>query len=1809
MKKIFFLFLASVLTVYVMAGNGSSKAEAIDFNWDEGVTHYGTPGSPALWYRVDLSPLKEEENPSLTLYVTNPSRDESVDVSMSAIVMGNQEKKDYTILPHQYKTYTENASMLIRMQDVIYLTLKSDGTIKLSAKVFESTDLDETCKDARSLRWNTEMTQTAGYAAWWRLDIFPVKEADHKDAKITITNKGNDELTLIAGQSLDCPSSGLTKRTFTLAAGETMYDTIPQSMVKSVQPSDIYFSIENNQPISMKVELIDQPEQIEENAIIKENDPFTDMHVETDMIEHMPQSTTLYRFSVDEMRDTARYEPEFTYRNVGSTPAKVLVKMAFEKPAYGTNNVEYEIAPGEEAVVVYKKNMLEGLEDVPYIYLLTTVEGDVRFTSRFKHIREGKACKTNIDFNWETGHVQEARTTQWYAVYTGDAREAGKNLIAHVLNQGTEAAKVKASFAFDCPTKGDEQEITRTIAANGKELTHTINWTSYSMMKDTVWFGIETSEEIKFWLTTEDAETHEPDYACENAKPFEWKGFEYTQPNETIWYAVPTDTLRNTKQFPIFYIYNRGDGKLTIQAEMAIDCPNELPTEKRTLSIPAGGSYKVDSIKRSTFNGIQQPVVYVRIVANQPFALEMLMKEKPAGSACEAALPFNWTIGNDQNAGDDLWYEIDLREGGVFSSNKDVKISVTNKDNVNCSLSGWLAYNCSGDENPISRTATLKANETRSAIKENSWFRTQATDSVIYVRVKGSTALHLQAELVEPAPFDPIEEAGIEFIPLKWEETYTQEKDTAWYYVSKEQLNILAETSYVPQATITNLAGVDTKVRVDYAFHMPVTQSMPNKSWTIKDGGNVSEVVAPMNRDQYVKNDSVLIRVIANGKIAISTTLINPYDGGECKDAVRVAFGDKIDQPANTVRWYRINITKIKKDKSLYGKRVIVKSKNLGSKSATIKVGIFDSCDGDNLFDIYADKAKRTVKAGASVSRSLPAYVVYGLADNDIYVSVETDQPLTFSTRLEDYAEAAADPNQQKAKLVVPDVDYYIPADTTVWYRACVPSLFRNYALMENSRATLENMSNENAAKITGTATFQDTLTYDIPVRERSFAAGRSVTKTWRELAAKAISKATGKTIDLSDQKLTVVDSMIRHYLDTATHNAVQVRIHTTEPLHFRIDGVMQTKGDAINNPMLFDWEHGNVNPMNKLNWYLVDLKDGIDRIPDTCELRLHVTNWSDAEAKAAATVHLDINTPKEQQRTINYTLRANEDVWRNIDRKLLIGDSNPLIEFTSESDVHIWAEVVAARERGKVIADTTLVACNGDSIFNPFPGTKWPKWVVDFDDESTVFKKDSFPFINDSVAAEWDSIWTVRVVERKELNLLPIPANMVVAKKDQVLNMNEATEWLLDQFEKQHNQDDTVKTVKSIIWEWSINEANTEFDTIPKTPLPYEGIVLRYRVVTECNEDTVTVEDLYYNPVTFIDDSTSCRPIQWGDKTYTAEDCKEGPVMSDTLKVGITPHGCDSLVALLINVTGPVMSEDTLKIQKLCSYTWTTVEKGVTKEIGTYTETGKYDYTTETADGKCDSIIYLDLTILTAEEKDTTVADRCNEYKWPVTGITYTKSDKYKGTLKTADGKCDSIYYTLDLQLKTPAIYELEAVAAYNNRLLMINRFSINETTGWALDSLGALGVAPEVKWYRADDINETNKQKLDITGYYLTNDNPAEPLVGVYWAEIEVETGDDVCDKQYGYTKKIVCVPSNNAAPALMPSLVRPGEEIRLVNLDPEKETRVRIYTTEGMLHSSYTVHGEDNFTIKAAAEHGFYLVEVTGEGIKSTLRYIVK
>jgi len=554
MKKIFLLTMASLMTVFAMAvgrNDGSTKANAKEFDWDKGVTIPADSINMWLWYRVPLTPLYEEENPSLTLYLTNPSNavGTSVDVNMKAEVAGQSESKDYTIAARQYKTYTANAKMLVTMrQTEIYVQLKATGVLKFSAKVYESADLDETCKDARTLAWETETTQNPSYSAWWKVSLKPIKNVEGYDAQVTLRNTGSKTVNLKIGQSLDCPSSGTTRRDYELAAGESIVKKIPRDMITSVQPDELYFGIENvESQVSIKVEKVAQPPvPVIPAATLM---PGVNLLV-TDTIEPMPAGQTLYKISVADMDSLAKYEPEFTYRNAGFTPAHVKVQMAFSRPAFSTSDTEYDLAAGDEEIVVYKKNMLEGMEGVDSIYLLTTVTGDVNFYGRFKHVREGKACKTNIPFNWEDGHTQEARTTQWYAVDVTEARERHMDIIVSLLNLnevGGATASLKASMAFSCPYI-DVQELTRSVKADGKVVTRRLAYSTYGMLSDVIYIGLETNQPLKFWADTVPTQTKEPDEACLTAKSFDWEQGVLQEANDTVWYVIAMDSVR-TKRY------------------------------------------------------------------------------------------------------------------------------------------------------------------------------------------------------------------------------------------------------------------------------------------------------------------------------------------------------------------------------------------------------------------------------------------------------------------------------------------------------------------------------------------------------------------------------------------------------------------------------------------------------------------------------------------------------------------------------------------------------------------------------------------------------------------------------------------------------------------------------------------------------------------------------------------------------------------------------------------------------------------------------------------------------------------------------------------------------------------------------------------------------------------------------------------------------------------------------------------------------------------------------------------------------------
>jgi len=104
----------------------------------------------------------------------------------------------------------------------------------------------------------------------------------------------------------------------------------------------------------------------------------------------------------------------------------------------------------------------------------------------------------------------------------------------------------------------------------------------------------------------------------------------------------------------------------------------------------------------------------------------------------------------------------------------------------------------------------------------------------------------------------------------------------------------------------------------------------------------------------------------------------------------------------------------------------------------------------------------------------------------------------------------------------------------------------------------------------------------------------------------------------------------------------------------------------------------------------------------------------------------------------------------------------------------------------------------------------------------------------------------------------------------------------------------------------------------------------------------------------------------------------------------------CDSVLYLNLTILGPINGE-TVDVSACNSYSW---------QGQTYSQSGTYSDTIQTASG-CDSIIHLNLTINNSLTGPTTEISACDSYTW--NGQTYTQSGTYTYN-GTAESGCDSL-------------------------------------------------------------------------------------------------------------------------------------------------------------------------------------------------------
>ena len=1691
MKKLLLLSVAMMMSFAAFAecpttgGDGSTKADAIDFCWEEGHDQYG---SGTYWYHVDLSPLYQEEVPTLTFCLQNPTLMDTVEVKMKATVAGQVVEREYKILPGQTKSQTGNASLLLKAKQTevfVALTTKAkdeNAHVHFSARLYDAIDLDEACENAVAFDWKNGFTQKKGAIQWVKIDLKDAKKAAEadpvSDVKISITNQGSDELKLRAAQSLDCPSSGLTKHSHTIAAGATVVTTIPAGMIKSVSEDELYVTFDNSQPIKVQAELVPRAAGAK---------PLFDFKSVT--VDSLPVVTNqtiaagkhYYRINVAQMNDSLKYEPEFTF--LGLDEAAVIDrKMSFEEEVWFWQGNVLPLAANEEHIEVIKKNVVQGI-NAKYIYLAIENDKPFQLIGRYKHVREGKACKTNIDFDWTNGHVQEGKTTQWYAIDVTAAKEAAKDIKVTIENIGYDKATVKGSLAFSCPYI-DLQEITRSIAA-GKSISTKIGYATYAMMSETIYVGAETNQDIRIKAELVDAEGELTGDACLEAKEFNWQEGAKQDADVAVWYKLGLNEVREMAVMPTINVFNLSKDKaVKIEGLLSLECPDTKPNQERSMTIAANGVYSKQLSKDMFANMTGVDTLYLRVKANQPIAFEVALTEEPEGSSCTSAINFNWERGNDQKAKENLWYRIDLRK--AMQTDKDVKITLVNKDSKNaCEGVIQVAFDCNVDAAPQIQKFTLAAGASRSTVQPHSMLES-AVDSVVIVRLLGSTALHVEAQLVDPEPFDPI--ACDELIALEWDKVYTQEAGTKMYLLTKEVMAALNAEATSATAFINELSGKANSIKAEVAYHCPITSKPMTKTISLSANQKYSKAIGENLAKQAAAHDSLIIRLTSKEKFEFEARLVKTDDGASITTPIRIKFNEPYEQKAGTTCYYRINTEQLKATPELnHGSRVHVWTNTLAA-AATLKVKVYE--DIAKMEDLLEDRGKRTIGKGKGFNRELPAYEIFGVADKIVTIEVTTDQDIKIGSQLSTYPKLAADKvvplagrdenGKPNAQFVVPNIDYIIPAGGQ-WFALCLPYLRNNYKITKDANFAVTNIDGV-PVTVEATATFEDTLHYAIPHRSRKINKKGSYTKTFLEAIDEAIARR-GYSYSIASTDPNYIDSMAREIV-TSDSLTAYLYINVDHPISWRINMERTTAYSCDDEAMMqFDWEHGNFQEAGQTMWYQVAMDEW--RIPENKDLRLHVQNWADEKNAITASF---FEACKEmaglpKMKTVDFA--AKQDSALTIPREWIknIGWANYQIQVSSEKAAYIWAELVEPIKHDTIIVkNPTMYPCDGETVQDQFgidhiinaadpASLTWQSKVIDggFNEDHTM--------IIDTIYAD-SCVVPAALVLPDIATILP----SLEVKKGEAIDLTAAKAALVAALD--NGGDESKQAAKEIHWE--VSSDCTTFTEIDATPIATEAISVRFRVISDCDEELIS--------------------------------------------------------GIVENKIQDVVSSET---QSAChEYTWA--------------ETGDTYYETQ------EVVVEYDVPVGCGNQKE--------HHK-----------------------------VTLNLTITNKVVNTLVVDNKYD-RILMVDRQQLLDL-GWTVDELPEFAPVGLVKWFFNDA--EISDPKYNNKGYYLTYENGEYLPNGKYKAVVDLDPNG--CGKKAQGEATLNHAAA--AAPALMPTLAQPGEDIKVLNLDPEQTTIIRIYTSDGLIQGTYTATGAETYTIKAAADHGFYMVELSNEGLKTTLRYIVK
>lgn len=652
-------------TCMMAIGNnsGMTKANAIDFDWENGNVHEATT---ALWYRVDLSPLKDAADPTLALYLTNLA-DKAATVTVEATLMGQTETLSYTIDAKDYNLWSQNVRMVLMMTSEMYLTLQSDEKIALSAKVYETEDIvDDACANAVDFNWKG--VAVAAGEQWYRLNLADVK-AGYNNLKFVVANNGADDAHVAFDMSLDCPASAVIENDWVIASGEKNEYDFGRVFLDVLEEDYVYVKLTTDQPLVLSVQ--------EEEVKQEELDKYASFDYQNAINLQFEQpialtagKSVIYKVAVKDLIAPLNKVINLVVANKAAQNAKLVTEVAFSTPVKGLIEQTVEVAANGSEVKKVKGNVLKTINsDVAYIRFTADQAMEIEFT-----MDDYYPCENAIVFDWNKGVKHEANTSAWYELDVQDLLDTKNSVRLTFTNHSSETALVNGEIALGCP--GKTIPFVCPVPANMSiDQVVNINLFAASRLQHCyVYVNADQTVEVKASLVEDTKYTD----ACNQAVTLE-QGVEYNQAAGTTWYRVTDKLINELSLLPKFSFHNKGNQAADITLGVTLSCDYGLLTQM-SVTVPTWLDFStlLPSLPEKVMNKLMNQNIteyYVQITTSEPILFGW---ELNYGNylGCDHAQVFDWNKGAVLPARDAKWFEFDTAP--LKANKQQVKLTFTN---------------------------------------------------------------------------------------------------------------------------------------------------------------------------------------------------------------------------------------------------------------------------------------------------------------------------------------------------------------------------------------------------------------------------------------------------------------------------------------------------------------------------------------------------------------------------------------------------------------------------------------------------------------------------------------------------------------------------------------------------------------------------------------------------------------------------------------------------------------------------------------------------------------------------------------------------------------------------------------------------------------------------------------------------------------------------------------------------------------------------------------------------------------------------